>query len=276
MKKIYLITSLLIFGCSDKKNTDFDDYQLNGKVKLFVENSYEPEVKFGEIMKGKIMDSYYYKNNTVIFDKLGKKIEEKNSYAGHKIKYIYDSKGNLELKNTYDIYRKLTHQKNYKYDINGNCIETSNYENLKMTELKKIKYDKISNPIEENFYGISGKLTQKCKKEFKGNNLIKQITYTGNGDLYSVLEYKYDETGNETESIWYDALGAIQEKINYKYDSNNLVIEKISLNSWSDGRIYKWRFTYKLDENKNWVQKIVFRDDTPTPDVLVERNIIYY
>ena len=77
MKKIYLIASIFIFGCSDKKNADLNDYELNGKVKLLVENSFEAEEKFGEIKKGKNLNDYGCRDYTVIFNKLGKKIQEK-------------------------------------------------------------------------------------------------------------------------------------------------------------------------------------------------------
>jgi hypothetical protein len=276
MKKIYLIASIFIFGCSDKKNADLNDYELNGKVKLLVENSFEAEEKFGEIIKGKNLYSYESRNHTIIFNKLGKISQEKNTISAHKIEYIYDDNNNLELKNSYDINKKLICQEIFKYDINGNCIEISNYKNLKINRLEKIKYDNFNNPIEENAYDISGKLTYKCKKEFKDNNLIKKMTYLEDGNLYSVLKYKYDKNGNETESIWYNSLGEIEEKINNKYDSNNLLIEKTSLNSWSEGQMYKWQFTYKFDKNKNWVQKIVIRDNNPILMSLEERRIEYY
>ncbi len=276
MKKIYLIASIFIFGCSDKKNTDLYSYELKGKVKLIVENSFEPEVKFGEIKKGKNLNGYGCRDYTLIFNKLGKKIQEKNTCFAHQIEYIYDDNNNLELKNSFDINKKLIFQEMFKYDINANCIETSYYKNHKLVGLKKFNYDKNKNLIEENKYDAYGKLDEKTKNVYKDNNLIKAMTYTGNGDLNYYIENIYDENKNLTETMMYLGNGSIQEKNSYKYDENNYIIERIQLRNYLDNSIVKWRFIYKFDKNKNWIQKIVFHDDSTIPGQLEERRIEYY
>jgi len=93
---------MLLNSCSSQKDeTDWAKYNLSGKLKSIIENSYEAEEKFGEIVKGE-SGSPYWENGQITFNENGNIIESNT----------YDSDGSLGREVTYE----------YDYDKIGNWV----------------------------------------------------------------------------------------------------------------------------------------------------------
>ena len=107
-KHISILILIIVFAMlsSCGKKTDWNLYDVNGKVKKFVEMHYEPETKFGEWNKGEPIEFGNYSvafdadGNFEVEDFIGKngKMKErsipKKEYGEIKEISSYDQKGN--------------------------------------------------------------------------------------------------------------------------------------------------------------------------------------
>lgn len=298
LKIYYLITLCILFlscnNSSEEKN-DLEKYNLNGRVKSITGNEYYAVEKFGEILKGekKITNEYFIKENKpTIFNEKGYVTEGHDNIRQTRYKYNEDNQ--VIEEDGYESGVKYL----YKYNDKGFKVEFNNYYKGKLVQKIKFICDAEGNEIEKNSFEADGKLTYKEKNIFKDRKIIDSKQYDADGVLkYSInykydsngnmtefvfydsfgkidskQNYKYDNKGNMTELVFYDSSGKIDSKKNYKYDENNQVTEEISYEG--EGQI-KSKYIYKkLDSNKNWTERIEFRDDKPL--YIFERVIEYY
>ena len=83
----------------------------------------------------------------------------------------------------------------------------------------------------------------------------------------------YDKNGNEIEVNKYNSDGSLSYKYTHKYDENGNKTERNSYNS--DGSLSsKYIYKYELDEQGNWIKKIIFMDGIP--EYIRERQYEYY
>ena len=112
----------------------------------------------------------------------------------------------------------------------------------------------------------------KIKFNEHGNKTVA-IFYNADGELDRKSKYQYDEYGNKTEYSYYSD-GKISYKTQYYYDEYGSEIEKISYNA--DGiRVGKIKkYNYEYDKLGNWIVLTEYSVDKLT--LFVEREIEYY
>jgi hypothetical protein len=130
---ITLIVILTSIGCSNQiEENDWTRDNLKGKIQAYTQFSYEAEVRFGEIKKGKRGRGFHDSDFQKKYDEKGNQIEE--TYYGSsgslnwRLTYKYDEKGNQIEKNSYESDGSLDWRVTFKYDEKGNQIEKNSYE----------------------------------------------------------------------------------------------------------------------------------------------------
>ncbi len=86
------------------------------------------------------------------------------------------------------------------------------------------------------YYSDGDEITRQYMYEYnERGNVTKVISYNADGSVYSWREYEYDESGNEIKFISYNADGSVGRWIEYEYDERGNEIKRISYNA--DGSI---------------------------------------
>jgi hypothetical protein len=161
--------------------------------------------------KGNEIENILYRHNrekevqdttTSRYDDNGNKIEENYSgYVKQKRTYLYDDKGHLIEMNltTFSSRGNVNNKTVYKYEINGNMVEESEYRSTGEF-MKNIKYsfDEKGNKTED--------------QEFKPEGILRFKS-----------TYKYDEMNNTIEENRFGSTGNILKSTtnNYEYDIHN-------------------------------------------------------
>ncbi|MDP2238158.1 MAG: hypothetical protein Q8J88_17150 [Bacteroidales bacterium] len=84
--------------------------------------------------------------------------------------------------------------------------------------------------------------------------------------------YIYNESGQLIENNRFSPEGVLLRSLQYSYDKSGYPSQEVHL--LADGKIQRtMHFTYKWDQQGNWVQKVIFENDLPTQ--IVEREIVY-
>jgi len=178
----------------------------------------------------------------------------------------------------------------YKYDENGNIIESSCYFYRNLYSQFIYKYDEKGNLIKKNTYEFDGILHNEFIYKYDDNgNQIQESNYKANVNLdwrynYKII-YEYDDTGNITKAIRYefnDKLGYV-EIYEYKqlkkkiveinrYQSNGRLASKqvfyynnkgilTQENLYNpDGSLFS-EVNYKYDDRENLIKKIRYKSD---------------
>ena len=130
------------------------------------------------------------------------------------------------------------------------------------------EYDDNGNSIEQNRYNSDGELDEKWTSKYddKGNE-IKSNLYNSDGELEDKYTFEYDYKGNMIEMNW------SRGTLTFEYDDKGNINEENYYNS--DGELKdKKTYEYQFDDNKNWIKKIIVKDDKAT--FIIEREIEYY
>ena len=288
---------------------DLQKLNLRGKVKSVKETLYSAVFSSGVIQKGDIINpdelmTYYTvlhvpaergieyggigclrdklmeQNSYITFNEKGKLIDHTLYLPDNTIlihcSYKYDDKNNL-ISSKFDFYERNRVYETiytYKYDIKNNLIELN-------SELEPGKYFKIS-----------------YKNDGNGNMVEKKGELPDANSNYNYIwSFKYDNknniieaTGKEKNTYKYDDGGNMNEElIQYK---RGKVVNTIKCNEMGDvlnAKTLVWKvensierleaeinmtFKYEYDKNKNWLKKIVYKDDKPQK--VIEREIVYY
>lgn len=206
---ILLATCLLLLaGCgTDAKKNDLQRENLKGKIASYSEYYYLAKVKFGEVVKGELLEvrkfTYNPRGNRTEINQY-----DPSGVLWYKLKYKYDPQGNRTEANWYDSEGRFFAKAKFKFDDKGNCVETM-YHNVTAFLLNhklKSKFDPQGNRTEDNIYGLSGELISKTK-------------------------YKYNDKGNCTEETQYNSSG-IPERSNryvYTYNSEGNWVKRITI-----------------------------------------------
>ena len=156
-----------------------------------------------------------------------------------------------------------------EYDDNGNSIEQKSYNSDGELLFKYIyEHDDNGNSIEQNRYNSDGELDEKWTSKYddKGNE-IKSNLYNSDGELEDKYTFEYDYKGNMIEMNW------SRGTLTFEYDDKGNINEENYYNS--DGELEdKKTYEYQFDDNKNWIKKIIVKDDKAT--FIIEREIEYY
>lgn len=260
----------LLFSCGENENNnDLDNFNLEGNIKEIIETNFNVKEYFGDIEKTDILSTSIKK-----FDEEGYCV--KYEYKGDDLnwihKYKFDEDGNkIETKFYTD--GELKSKDKYKYDEDRNCIERKSYNpDGELVSKIKFKNDDDGNCIEQKSYNPDGELDSKSKAKYdEDGNKIEAIHYTDD-ELKSKEKYKYDEDGNPIKIEWDYSTSTYKYK--YKYDEDG---NKIEMTNYIDGElISKHKYKYdEYDKENNWIIMIEY-DESDTPLSITEREIDYY
>ena len=136
MKRLFLlisITTAALFSSYDLKAEAperqgwWEHFPLYGDVESVVKTEYKLEDKFGEVVRGDILDccKYYFNDAGDVIEDA--KYDSDGSLSGKSI-YKYDSSGNMIEKAFYYSYGSLGYKNIYKYDSRGNVVEETKYQ----------------------------------------------------------------------------------------------------------------------------------------------------
>lgn len=298
---------LAIPSCnSSKKENDWDKNDIKGKVKSITEISYEAKDRFGKIEKisrkrkydfiydyqkkydieGYMIENKEFNSDGSLkskiiykYDDMGKLIEgNENNSDGSFLKCyinIYNDKGVIIETNYYNTIGNIETKYTYKYDKRGNKIETNEYNSDGNIETKYIyKYDDKGNKVEENKYNSDGILKTKYifKYDNKGYLLEKNTFYSEGLETITKYDYQFDDIRNKIISKNY-----LYENYSYKvvdiFDKSGNEVETIFYDEYEVITSH-YTYEYEFDEQKNWIKKIEFKNQTPT--YLLEREIVYF
>lgn len=213
-----------------------------------------------------------------------------------KVKSVTTIKHNLienfsELVEDNNIY-ELNKNEYISFNTRGNVIESSAYDNRGIRTVLLIpSYNSKGQLSDYNYYDNNDNLMSQCLFEHlkDGNtieewidgktvieyhlrkNIIEQLSYDIEDNLVCRDTYKYDKEGNLIEFC--NDLG----KTNYIIDLMGNEIEKTQFDL--DGSLCEQKkYKYKLDENKNWIEKNEFliENNSEIHKTIFEREIIYY
>jgi hypothetical protein len=114
----------------------------------------------------------------------------------------YDDKGNLTEEIAYDYRGLFSGRSTFKYDANGNRIESAYYGPQGLMWVHQ--YDVKGREIEQARY--NGEDSLEFRKVFIRNekgNIIEKLTYDRNGSLKDreLSTYEYDDIGNWVKSL---------------------------------------------------------------------------
>ena len=203
------------------------------------------------------------------------------------IEHPYEGKGNIESYEILEIDR-------YSWKFPHKLIEFNKAGYL--TKDCKIEYDGdidkcTSQKIENSkIIRISNKDTLEIKIKDDGtraeytDSSYQKVTYKQKGDL-DIYEFSYDSityfnelklnnNGRVIAGHRIDAEGERHLGIEYDYNSNGDVVLLKEYSIESDSLVRTRQFKYKYDNQKNWIQKIVFEDDEFL--VAINRDIHYF
>ena len=243
MKKIKYILLIFIIGCNSSQIVEeigiIKEFKQKEKFRVWkTEKSYN-----------KIDSMYSERKSFTVFDSLNRIINKNNS-----VFYRYNSDNQITIEHT--LYRRdrivKIMDKEYKYDTNGNLemilrigetidtFQTFKYNENSQILLSKTDFREIDYKYE------SGKLSEKFSKENNSNPRISNYIYDEEGKLKiknwvfgdnhkMKTTFEYDEKNrliSEIDSSFEKRTNPntfIEFRTDYKYNSNDSIIEKISL-----------------------------------------------
>ena len=285
---------------------------INGCVESILSETFEAEDKFGEIQKGDpATPNFYLPINSIIsgnsfyeFTKQGKlkTIKNESKYYSYRSTFDYDDSGNIveqnyEYDDTKPVYRedgkvlKGPHITKFKiekdkivssitYDEEGEKYRTSDIvfegdlikeivsKDEKGTLINKIKYSYENGIQTQSLYNKEGKLTQQYKRDIDGRTLESYLSYS---DKKTQFIYKEGIVFPVEIKIYED--NDISGKMYLSFDEKHNITEIKEIDE--DGEIdTKYSFTYKFDDNGNWIEQATYEDEEL--EYITTRNIEYY
>ena len=234
-----LILFLSFIACSDKPENDLSNFNLKGKVKSFSQESYEVKVRKENIIKGRKIDGF-------------NEPDAPFSPSSFRIHFKFDENGNTIETNNVNSKGKLHDKSIYKYNDKGNLFESSTL--YKENETTKQIYN----------YNTKGKLIG--------------INYFRNEKFFMEDYYQYDDKGNLIDySSWTVDPKKLQWQTHFKYNEQGNLIEKEHNRSENDSYVETFKYddrgniiikkggldektTYVYDEKNNVIQKTYYNE----------------
>ena len=256
---------------SQKPQTDWDAYELKGKVKTLTTKRYKAREAFGEITKGELSST-----EVISFTKDGKIEHRLSTY------YYEDEKSEYESFYTYTD-KKSIMEEYYNDDFTGKLItfytdwgarqsETSYDNSGDETWMTEYIYDDKHRLIERNFYYDKELSSREKNYKYTEKGLVKSYkSYNNEGELTETSYYEYDEKGREIEctvenderEVSYSIVKAYNEE---GYQSLHKFISSYYKNTEE--------YTYEYDKIGNYIVK---NEMTKGGDSYInERTIVYY
>ena len=252
---------------NQKRKTDVEKLQLNGKVKSYLETIHRSSNEPNDTIETTFKEQH---REHILFDKNGNIIEEisykKNGERYKKLISVYNSKGDeiekFEMKYPNDTLKRWLN----KYDNSGNQIESMIYDHKdSILSHTKSKYNKSNKEVESIILKSKHAKNQLEKVSYeydKDGNRIKTTRHYADNSKTEWFT-KYDSFGNETEWTVYDRKGNLEriDSTNYIYYDNGKIKEEKMFCSVDIPGIYG---ISKYNENGDEIEYIEFFNDSVT------------
>jgi hypothetical protein len=283
---IIFVILMLIIACNQgvpfDKNLWLID-QLKGNVKSMSRIEYEVKDTLNQIIKGKVVDDKEgFGNIRLTYNNKGYWTEYRSHSATgspiltEKPEYSKDGKMRMIARRDYKYDTILWRRYDYKHDRNTINISDAHCYNAADSLLWRItwKYDNDGNAIESYRYNSTG--VQESKKFYvhdEKGNLLKVTTYNLLNDEITTSAHKYDENGNRTEICEYKGNDSLTKRIVYRYNDNGLCSESQVYNA--ENKLDKnITYKYRYDEKGNWIERVEYLNDKAVK--ITEREIEYF
>lgn len=245
---------MLLLSCSDKaeQRTDWDVFNLKGKVSSAKEVSYHAHEEAGKVIKGeKGGKDRYSAHHLVVFNKKGYRTEE----------YVYEPDNSLFTKQEY---------------IRNNGVQLNEIiQTYGDSSPERIVFEYGDSELASGFSVYEdGRLVYSQLFTYNDRKLIAEQQMNHRNEYNSRrFRYHYDENSNITEIQFWKYNDELDYRVTYAYDSNNNLAEECRYDA--DGSLLnRWAFTYNLGANDNWVVRYDYQNDTLK--YMVEREIEYF
>ncbi len=217
---IYFFFFLKASGQIRPPERDLDEFKFNGKLKSMQLNEFIAVDSFGLLKKTKTRASIH-----VIMDENNFPIEL-NGFERDE-NFLWKSKKSKESCEIIITGGKNVEKNNWKYDLFGNILEYSEFENDTLMQKEIATYDIKKKLLEHKEYNRNGKLSSSLtfKYDIKGNK-IEELHFTAN-DYYNHEKFNYNPANQLIESFSLDKNDNTKSKTIYKYDKMGNVSEEI-------------------------------------------------
>lgn len=272
MKNLLYLALLVVtvsFGsCNSSSNTqktDWDEWELKGKVKELTITVYEAHSAFGELQKDNIWYSKQYH------------FTEDGKYS-----YVLEGKGSM----LYDWRSEYSYSGNevvvtyYKNDfLNGKSIVTFNENG----DIKRMTlYDSAGKEKEKEEYLYNEKNQLVEKSYYRENELRykdKDYVYNAEGLVKSYKTYNQDGLDHICQ-LTYDSQGRVIKNESYEPDGSKNIYSSVEKTYNQEGFLSSIKYadnppheyTYKYDSKGNFI----IRNDYGMSSTIEERKIVYY
>lgn len=281
-----------------QQESDWNDFNLKGKIKSVKQISYKAVLQNDTILKNKRESDPDFENDFfVVFDVKGNKLEmisySSENFILNNYKYKYDINNNLILKQ--DLLLDCNHI--FKYE-NKLVIEERIVNNEDSSQIGKTTYLYTKdNKLKEELY-VDDISSIKRFFKYKNGKLIEEKVYIDEKNFQTILFRYEDEKGvteihfvNSNKELEEKQVKKVDEKNNVillsSYDINNFLISKytyefdarnniISIKKFfkDDSLITHWVIKYSYDKEGNWVKQIRYQDNVPA--YIIERDVLYF
>jgi len=289
---------------------------IKDKVKYIDESIFNASEKFGEIVKGELINSWKAESKYE-FNSNGFLVKESHYYQNGKLSgeedWIYNEENKLITKDqskmygggTLEVYDGINvliwdvsiSKYSCIYNDNGNLKERLFFNSWgDLFEKAIYKYNKKNLLTTIDRYNSEGKRKKRYAFKYHANKKLKEeIEYRSNGKISG--KRIYDERGYCISFETYNKNGVSKRKNIFKNDNNGNIIEE----KWSDtGNTNKYSynkkgnqisfvrydsfgdiinseyFEYEYDERGNWIKKINFEGENREVKDVTNRTIKYY
>lgn len=188
------------------------------------------------------------------------------------IEYRYDKKWNLEEKNLYDEMGNLIYQELREFDMDGNLISLTIFDNGELTGRAEIERDSEGKIRLTRSFDSYGELTGREEYIYNEQDQLIKLSTLIPPDNFNTSIFEYTPEGKTASVILYEGdeiSGSIQSRREYVYDMNCQILEEknFSGNHEAPWRWIKWTYDDKgevssytfIDVNGNIVEERYFQ-----------------
>jgi hypothetical protein len=272
-KHRYLILLLLAFASScapPKAKNDLTKDNLKGSIKSIKESFY-PQT--GDLMITSSCIAHYNKQGFLDSVDRYDCANKRHPYYSYK----YDKNGQLIESRQYALSGINYSHCLFDYNIFGNVTDKWTYDEGRALASKiTYKYDYAGNETEEDIYlHQDTQITNKSMMKYNDQGYLSEYTYYRNQKIVDTKKtYKYDSDGHQIEIHYYyypDSNEAAYSLM--KYDQKGNVIQEIYSRGATPSQT---KYKYVYDSLGNWIKRTIYRDSDSIATDISLRNIEYY
>lgn len=251
------IVGLLLVNCGGNEVISTPNIESQQPFEKQIHNMQSVAYYLEPISESSELESIY--DRIVVMDKQGNRLWsgfclENGSLP--RFECQYDEADNIAKLTSFDLNDSILDSLSYKYDENGNVIEESWITSTNtlfggyLGTTFKYAYDQNGYQIKRDRYDPEGLLVGKQDYSYENGNQVENTYYNISGDMSHKMIFKYDDQGNQKESLVFDEDNSLEWRIviakhnditeSVTYDSNGAVVERFYSNC------------AERDERDNW------------------------